>query len=79
MTTPRNPDSNGSTVNGALTAADDGPPWLNVTADRLIDQLQRQLVAQTTEMAAMRAYIDQLHQALQAAAVVPQENPAPVA
>lgn len=39
-------------------------PWGTVPADAVIAGLSQQIAAQATEMAAMRAYIDQLHQAL---------------
>jgi hypothetical protein len=42
-----------------------GPPWANVNAKDIIDDLSRQLGAQAVEMAAMRAYIDQLHRAIE--------------
>lgn len=61
------------------TVTDNGreaaPPWMTVTPEALVAQLQAQLVAQMTEMAAMRAYIDKLHRAL--AATVEEEKPAP--
>lgn len=41
-----------------------GPPWAEVPAQAVIEELQNVIGAQTTEMAAMRAYIGQLHAAL---------------
>jgi hypothetical protein len=64
------PSTNG--VDGA-NAQDALPPWLRISADALIPQLQQQIASQATEIAAMRAYIDQLHQALQTAAAVEQK------
>ena len=42
-------------------------PWLAVDPGHLIGELQRQIAAQATEMAAMRLYVAQLHDALEAA------------
>lgn len=78
-------DSNGNAVKDALTAdmrQPQGPPWLTVDSGLLLQELQGQLAAQATEMAAMRVYIGQLHQALQSVGMIaqpglPQENPAP--
>lgn len=54
------------------------PPWMTVDPEAMIRQLTLQLAGQAQEMAAMRIYIDQLHQALQdAAGTVPAaEDPA---
>jgi hypothetical protein len=44
-----------------------GPPWANVPAGEMIRALSAQVAAQAEEMAAMRIYISQLHEALKAA------------
>jgi hypothetical protein len=49
------------------------PPWAAVDPEAMIQQLSGQLNACHLEMAAMRAYIGQLHQAL--AQAVPAEEP----
>lgn len=41
-----------------------GPPWAEVPAEALIGELTQQVAALTQEIAAMRIYIRQLHQAL---------------
>lgn len=61
-------------VNGELTPEPQGPPWMAVDPEAIIRGLQGTVAAQATEMAAMRAYIAQLHQALQLAATVPAEE-----
>lgn len=58
----------GPAGNGSGQEASKRPPWADVPAEALVGQLQMQLAGQAMEMAAMRAYIDQLHQALALAA-----------
>ena len=41
------------------------PPWLAVPAEAMIQQLSNQVTMLVQEMAAMRAYIEQLHHALE--------------
>lgn len=41
-----------------------GRPWAHVSASAMVEALTEQVGAQSTEMAAMRIYIDQLHEAL---------------
>lgn len=51
-----------------------GPPWTNVSANELVEQLARQVADQVIEMAAMRIYIAKLQQ--QPLAATPVEVPA---
>jgi len=53
---------NGSSVD--TSSEQSAPPWANVDPWAIIIQLQQRLVSLDTEMAAMRIYIDQLHEAL---------------
>jgi len=41
-----------------------GPPWWSVDPNLVVADLSRQLADAATEIAAMRVYIGQLHQAL---------------
>lgn len=54
--------------NGQAPQQPQGPPWAYVEAAALMAELRLQIAAQAQEMAAMRVYIDQLHQALAAVA-----------
>lgn len=55
--------------------ADHVPPWFHVPADAIVQRLSGQIAEQTAEMAAMRVYIDQLHQALGALTKGNNANP----
>lgn len=54
--------------NGKVPSEREGPPWMSVPADAMVDRLTGQLAAQAQQIAAMSIYIDQLHQALAATA-----------
>lgn len=67
-------------VKAGLTAAGQGPAWLDVDPRAVVVQLTNQLAGILQQMAMKDAYIDQLHQALSdLAGVVPGENNTPPA
>lgn len=49
------------------TEGPQGPPWAYVDLNAVNNELRQIIASQTEEMAAMRVYIGQLHQALAAA------------